>query len=688
MLTSPFEVFNQQIGVQARFLYSSCKAVVAHPQSLNLKSYDAIHHAIKQGIIKKIRPNSPGQPLLVCFNSLPPTWQQLLVKAFGEPQQLARQSQFALLFQFDTAALAFYTSYAKEKDGKKAFLTTEAIQEYTLNASVLNTLQRYQRQMLQMRKTLGGSITSVWDAVTYDCNRFRAVKPHTLPEHKDNLRKKLSAYQKQGYEALISGKLLNSNARVVTPAIEALFNDLFAGTTQKPTATDVARTYTAFLNGYVEVVNDDGEPYCPSKYKPVSKSTIQQYLAKWHNQIGNEILRSGNRLQWMQKFRPYHSLEQAKFAGSIISVDDRQPPFKYDAHGSRMWFYNAIDLGSEAFTCWVYGTSKEGIITDFYRQLVRNYHEFGVNLPAELEGEMSLNSSFQNTFLQPGAMFQYVRLEANNARGKRIERYYGSLRYKYEKDRLGWLARPHARLEANQPGALPVPILAKSEIVENALRDIERWNNEPHSKIPGKTRWEVFIENQNPNIQPTNYKAILPHIGYTTATSCRAGIIHLNNAECLLGLHGQIATGQTLVQIMQLVEGQNINVYWLDDNDGNLLQAHIYIGTRYVADAVAKPVYAKARIEQTPEDDAKRAAMSSYVATVDAFIRQRKNAVTKVHILPAINTPAPTHAFTIRGLKKYNPPPQVSQPEIIELPPDADFIPVKTPFKRALIDRY
>ena len=75
-----------------------------------------------------------------------------------------------------------------------------------------------------------------------------------------------------------------------------------------------------------------------------------------------------------------------------------------------------IDLGNEAFTCWVYGTSKEGIITDFYRQMVRNYAEWNLILPAELESEMSLNSSFVDTFLKEGNMFQYVRIEATQTR--------------------------------------------------------------------------------------------------------------------------------------------------------------------------------------------------------------------------------------------------------------------------------
>ncbi len=119
-------------------------------------------------------------------------------------------------------------------------------------------------------------------------------------------------------------------------------------------------------------------------------------------------------------YEPFHKLKQPEFAGSIISVDDRQPPFEYAA-GKRMWFYCGADLGSKAFTCWVYGTSKEGIILEFYPQMVRNYTKWGLQLPYELECESSLNANYKTSLLQPGAMFQQVRIEANNARGKGIE---------------------------------------------------------------------------------------------------------------------------------------------------------------------------------------------------------------------------------------------------------------------------
>ena len=65
-----------------------------------------------------------------------------------------------------------------------------------------------------------------------------------------------------------------------------------------------------------------------------------------------------------------------------------------------MWFYLGVDLGSEAIVTWVYGTSKEGIILDFYRQMVRNYAMWGLPLPAEIECESNLNADYRDGFLE------------------------------------------------------------------------------------------------------------------------------------------------------------------------------------------------------------------------------------------------------------------------------------------------
>ena len=151
-------------------------------------------------------------------------------------------------------------------------------------------------------------------------------------------------------------------------------------------------------------------------------------------------------------------------------------------------------------------------------------------------------------------MFDSVRIEANNARGKRIEAYYRQLRYDYEKQREGWLARPFARSESNQAGPAQNMIIPYNQIIQGCLKDIQDWNNSPHSVHTGKTRWEVFMERQHPNLSPTNWPALLYHMGYKTSTSCHTGIINLENKKFVLG-EGQVYAGDNLINAMKQVEG-------------------------------------------------------------------------------------------------------------------------------------
>lgn len=640
--------------------------------------------------IKRVMVGGNGRQLLVNFDTLPGEIQDMM----HDP----RKCDHILdnYYQVDSEAVRFYSMY-KFDDG--TYLKADHQERYITNASVLKAAIALREARLTEWKNKNRSKVGLLQTVLADVQSFNATLlkkyrvEHDLPSSAPRFKACLNAFEKSingsfDYESLISKKHRNANSRKVNESTIKLLNDMFADNDRKPTAKDVHRQYESFINGYVEVVdNATGELYDPKGFKPLSDSTVSNYLHQWVNKIGTFAIRSGNRQRLMGQFKPHHSLDRPKFAGSIISIDDRQPPFK-SLNGKRLWFYNGIDLGSEAFTCWVYGETKEGIITEFYRQLVRNYAEWGFQLPHELEAEMSLNSSFVSTFLREGAMFQKVRIEANNARGKRIERYYGSLRYEFEKEREGWLARPFALREANQQAVdvTKVPAIPYEDIIDGCLADIEKWNNMPHAVHTDKTRWEVFCEMQHPELKPTNYISILPHIGYKTQTSVHTGIIRLQRQEFLLGVDGQVALSDTLIQLMSRVEGQNVDVYWLDANDGNVLKALVFIGDQYICEAVSKPKYNRATLERGPQDEANRIIMSSYVASVEAYGRRVRQSIGSVTIIEQPKE-YKDGAFKIPS-RKYSQPIQerdaVMLPQIENIDDEFDYAPIT----KSLKDRF
>lgn len=265
-------------------------------------------------------------------------------------------------------------------------------------------------------------------------------------------------------------------------------------------------------------------------------------------------------------------------------------------------------------------------------------------------------------------MFQDVRIEANNARGKKIERYFGELRYGIEKKREGWIARPFAKSESNQAGPTKKQIIPYDTLTEQCLEDLQTWNNMPHSKHPEMTRWEYFKKMQHKDLKPTNYRAFLPHLGFRTETSCNAGIINLQYNEFLIGDNGTIASGENLIRLMKKIEGQQIDIYWLDDNQGEIFKAYAYIGDQYICEVMPKPRPNRARLERTPADEINMQLMSAYRLTIDGYQREQKNTLEPVAI---INEKSKTlnNGFQLPGQRKAV---AKSQPEKTEVFDDED----------------
>ena len=615
--------------------------------------------------IKRVQKGGKNHPSLYDFDSLPKEIQL----ALGDPRKV--DNILENYYKVDDSAITFYADFQRPGYG---FMKSEEQERYIINASVLQAVVSLEVDRINDRLSKRGSLRStthnghrtpsVPESLYNDAMDFNNVLKakhdgiqHTLPSNQRRFTAALNNFKKDSYVSLVKdaeGKSLKNASRVCTKTNEFL-NNLFAGQKHKPTATEIHRQYDAFLDGYIEVINNTtGEVYNPKEYKKLSDGSVKAYLSKWKNKIGTHAARSGDRQKYMSAFKPHHSMHLPKYAGSLLSIDDRQPPFYYEK-SERVWFYIGTDVASGAWTVWVHGKSKKGIILDFYRQLVRNYHEWGLHLPWELECESSLNSSFKNTFLREGQMFQKVRIEANNARGKIIENRFGSdLRYNGEKKMEGWVARPHAISESNQAGPAKKMIKPYETIVNDVIDNLVDLNNTAHKdtkKHKGKTRWEVFMENQHPDLKPTNYKAILPHIGYTTKTSCNAGITKLQYGEYLLAVNGEIALSETLIDLMDKVEGKEFMVYWLDDNYGEVFKAHLYLEDRFICELMPTPKYNRSQLEQTKEDLASRTLMSSYVATIESYGRKQKNNLDKVTIIDNRSTTL-NNKFVAPGTKQ------------------------------------
>lgn len=651
------EEFNGKLGVK------DAELVALYGTIHNLKQAKKRH---KQNFVK-LRWGGNGRYALTDFDCLPIEIQH----AIGDPRLV--KHVFEKYYRTDADARRFFTQH-KLENGQ--YLATELQDRYIVNASVLKAALGFKAEIEKQRKglnTRGIDEVLLNHTVTFQQTlKIKHRVEHTLPGSLKRFKEVLKAFEKKGYTSLISGKIGNGNSRKMDDKIISLLKSLFVSDPSKPSPTDIYRLYLDFLAGKKEVFNNDtGERIMPEDFKQVSDTTIRKYLTSWDVAVGTSLKRQPHHKQ-IGQFKPSAGLDRPKFAGSIMTTDDRNPAFIM-LNGKRVWLYIAFDVASEAVVAIVHGDTKEGIIIELYRQLVRNIAELGFGMFDGLECESSLNSQYKDTFLAEGALFQNVRIEANNPRGKIAENFNGRARYQKEKQHPNATSRPFAKRESNQGGTHQPQRMHYNDIVQLCLQNYEDWNNDPHYKVDGLSKWEYYTQNQHPDLKPINYHAILPHMGYKTATSCNVGMIRLNHGEYWLGENGEIALGDKLINLMKQVEGRDVIVYWLDGNDAKTLKALVFIGDRLICEAIVKPTFPRAVIERKPEHEPIMKLVFAYIKTVEQYGRRSKNEIERVTVIN--NTPKPERKFKMPGLK-YDDPADIQSGGLLPEPmEDLDYIP-------------
>lgn len=634
--------------------------------------------------IRRLQRGCKNNQVLIDFDTLPREIQE----ALGDPRRC--QHIMEKWYRWDSDAVRFFNDFTFEEGG---YLSDKHKNEYVLNASVLKAVHRYKEEHIIERSKKGQKAMRLYEFMAKEAQAFQAILKtkhgniqHTLPASDRNFRTIYDKFFQKGtyngreydlsYAELVDGRLKNENAKVVTSEIETLLNSMFAKAGSKPNKLKVAKRYRLFKEGLIDIINTKtGEQYNPADYKQLDERTITKWLSKWQNQTPAYVLRQADRQKAIAISRPYIEMELPEFSGSLYSVDDRQPPFEYGP-SQRLWLYNGLDVGSDAITATVWGRDKKGMILDFYRQILRNYTEWGIRLPAELEAETSLNISYKDSFLAEGAMFDWVRLEANNARGKIIENRNRRFRLELEKELEGWKGRPFAKDEANQPMPKDNQYNEQSyrsyeSLVQQSLMIIEDWNNSPHPKHKDMTRWDYFMSKQNPRLHPTNWKAILPHLGYHDKSSCHVGRIRLQGRNLFIGDNNEVLFGEPLIERLMILENQDVVIHWLDANDGAILKALIYLGDTFICEGIPVVKPQRARIERTEKDDELIQIQQRYSATVEGFIKNRKNEIDPVLIVGETNGTLNSN-FQMPGLNRYLPDNDDALP--IDEPDDSEFV--------------
>lgn len=581
-----------------------------------------------------------GGYVLVEIATMPLRFQERIKLKYGDMKEDVIRNWLGSHYHIDAKAREFYTRFRFDNGDT---LPPEHIQEYTVNASVIEAVMRAMEDATFMRKAMKAGPVN-WGELAGAISYYQAEFGHTLPVSSNRFKKRVNDFKANGYESLISRKFMNQNRRKVTYDIERLLLSIDAQPEQ-PFNTTVWEQYNLFVQGELELYDPEtGEVLNPADFTDkdgnplvLSPATVANYL----NNPKNKALRGKQHMsQWdfNNAYRPYHLRSIGEYSLSKVSLDDRDLP-RPMKDGNRVKAYYAYDVVSGAVVGYAYNRYKTTeLFLDCMRNMFQTLDRNGMYIPAELEVEHHLVSDFADGLMQAGTVFPLIRwCNPGNSREKRAEHKNREKKYGVEKRTQVGIGRWYAKLEANRPkeekvydeknNTYKVKTYSYEELVADDIRAIETFNAQPHpnqKRYPGMSRWDVLCAHQNPNLAPWDKAVLYRFIGQHTETTIR------QNTYCTV-MYNQY--GLPSPEIIEKLEPRNykVDAYYLPDADGTINEVYIYQNGRYIA--TCKPVarYNENTAEQTEYDKAAYTEQSKYVAQFDKMMKDGK--IKRVGIL-------------------------------------------------------
>lgn len=581
-----------------------------------------------------------GGYVLVEIATMPLRFQERIKLKYGDMKEDVIRNWLGSHYHIDAKAREFYTRFRFDNGDT---LPPEHIQEYTVNASVIEAVMRAMEDATFMRKAMKAGPVN-WGELAGAISYYQAEFGHTLPVSSNRFKKRVNDFKANGYESLISRKFMNQNRRKVTYDIERLLLSIDAQPEQ-PFNTTVWEQHNLFVQGELELYDPEtGEVLNPADFTDkdgnplvLSPATVANYL----NNPKNKALRGKLHMsQWdfNNAYRPYHLRSIGEYSLSKVSLDDRDLP-RPMKDGNRVKAYYAYDVVSGAVVGYAYNRYKTTeLFLDCMRNMFQTLDRNGMYIPAELEVEHHLVSDFADGLMQAGTVFPLIRwCNPGNSREKRAEHKNREKKYGVEKRTQVGIGRWYAKLEANRPkeekvydeknNTYKVKTYSYEELVADDIRAIETFNAQPHpnqKRYPGMSRWDVLCAHQNPNLAPWDKAVLYRFIGQHTETTIR------QNTYCTV-MYNQY--GLPSPEIIEKLEPRNykVDAYYLPDADGTINEVYIYQNGRYIA--TCKPVarYNENTAEQTEYDKAAYTEQSKYVAQFDKMMKDGK--IKRVGIL-------------------------------------------------------
>lgn len=228
-IASPYDTFNNQIGVLLSYLISDPDK--ASEKSAAFCTYDTLAKRAQRNPGFRLKEGKgAGNEALTNWAALPNELKDVLVKKFGEPQKA--YNPLRKHFSASADAKKFFDYY--QLSGGE-YLSQKHREKFTINASVLDAVRQLKIERTSVRKSRQGSLKGLWESLVKDTVAFQdhlkemGLCLHTLPSSVNRFRMWYNGYESEGHEALIEGRIKNTNAQTVTPEMIELWQAIFAG---------------------------------------------------------------------------------------------------------------------------------------------------------------------------------------------------------------------------------------------------------------------------------------------------------------------------------------------------------------------------------------------------------------------------------------------------------------------------
>lgn len=574
-----------------------------------------------------------GNYALVAVESLPRAYRTKVQTMYPDGDLTRLKGWVCSNYEVDQAAVAFF--HDKSKTGVE--LPPAKVQEYIINASVLNTCIRLYERAATAQKLFGGKYN--WEQMAKAIEALRQEYGHTLPASTLRFRKKANEYKKAGYGCLISGKFGNQCARKVDMKTEDLILGL-AVLPNKPFNTNIAEMYNMFVCGELEVFSPKtGELMNPEDFvdkrtgEPLvlSESTIINYL----NKPKNRALIDQKLMSWttfMHERMPHVHRHGGDWSLSQITMDDVDLTRKLKDTKQRVHAYYAYDVVSQCVIGASYSRVKdEGLVVECFRDMFRLIDKMGWGMPAGIEVENHLMSQYKDGFLQAGVAFPFVHFcapqnsqekyaEPLNGAKKRsvihknhegIGRFYGKDKWRQEYKKVS--DETNELYEDKE-------YFSWDQLVADDRRDSYEWNHQLHpnqKKFPGMTRWDVLCERINPSLRPLDKLTLARYIGERVETSIR------RNSTVRVAYEDWWLSSTSVLEKLR-PNDYKVTAYFMPDEEGKPTEVYIFQGDKYIDHVERVQTYNRVLAEQTDEDVANYIEQQKKISSFKKYMRDHE----------------------------------------------------------------